>query len=67
MVSRITVLMLRRNDVEIVDTFGRVEAWLVKNGELHTLLISCPLGARESLMEFIAECKGIDATVLDSI
>lgn len=57
MVSRITAWMIQANDVEIVDTPERCEAWTVKDGSLHALMLSCPLDKRHELVEAISLIK----------
>lgn len=49
MVSRITYMMIQANEVRIIDTPERTECWTVKNGELHALMLSCPLDKRPEM------------------
>lgn len=57
MVSRITYWMIQSNEVEIIETHEQCEAWIKKNGQLHALLLSCPLDKRTKLEEFIKDAK----------
>lgn len=56
-ISRITAMMLQTNDVQIIDTDVRSEAWIVKNGNLHALMLSCPLDKRQDMEKVIKELK----------
>lgn len=56
-VSRITVLMLQGNDVQVVDTADRTEAWILHAGKPHALMLSCPHDKRPELEQFIAGVK----------
>lgn len=57
MVSRITVWMIQANEVQIVETSERCEAWTVKDGTLHALMLSCPLDKRKELEKVIKDIK----------
>ena len=56
-ISRITAMMLQTNDVQIIDTDVRSEAWIVKNGNPHALMLSCPLDKRQDMEKVIKELK----------
>lgn len=57
MVSRITYMMIQSNDVEIVETTERCEAWMMKEGHPHALMLSCPLDKRKELEDVIKQIK----------
>ena len=59
MVSRLTVLMIQSNQVKIIETTEQVEAWMVKNGNLHALLLSCDHEHKSDMQNTIAELKGM--------
>lgn len=56
-ISRITAMMLQTNDVTIIDTHVRSEAWIVKNGKRHALMLSCPLDKRQDMEKVIKKLK----------
>ena len=56
-ISRLTAMMLQTNDVTIIDTAVRSEVWIVKNGNPHTLMVSCPLDKRQDMEKVIKELK----------
>ena len=56
-VSRITVWMIQGNEVKILETPVRWEAWLIKENAPHALLLSCPLDKLEELEQFIKDVK----------
>lgn len=45
------------NDVEVIDAIDRSEAWLMKEGYPHALLLSCPLDKRAEMETVIANIK----------
>ena len=56
-ISRWTVMAIQANDVEVVDAIDRSEAWLMKEGYPHALLLSCPLDKRAEMETVIANIK----------
>lgn len=56
-ISRWTVLAIQGNEIQVVDTLERSEAWMVKNGHPHALLLSCPLDKRSEMEGVISELK----------
>jgi hypothetical protein len=50
-------MMLQTNDVQIIDTDVRSEAWIVKNGNPHALMLSCPLDKRQDMEKVIKKLK----------
>jgi hypothetical protein len=48
-----TLMMLQSNPVKVIDTSDRSEAWLVKDGNLHALLLSCPIDRKGDMQAFI--------------
>lgn len=64
MVSRLTAMMVATNEVKVIETSERVECWLVKDGDLHALLLSCPLGKRADMDSSIASIKETYGTVV---
>ena len=48
-----TVMMLQSNPIKVIDTPDRSEAWLVKDGNLHALLLSCPIDMKCDMQAFI--------------
>ncbi len=56
-ISHVTAIMLQTNDVQIIDTDVRSEAWIVKNGNPHALMLSCPLDKRQDMEKVIKELK----------
>ncbi len=60
MVSRITLMMIKTNDIEIFDTDERSEAWIMKNGARHALILSCVLHNRSRLEDYIKDIKSKD-------
>lgn len=56
-VSRMTVWMIQANEVEVIDKADRSEAWLIKAGAPHALLLSCPHEKRHEMEQFIRELK----------
>ena len=57
MVSRITAMMIQANDVRVIETPERVEAWTVKDDNLHALMLSCDFCDKEKLEDLIDELK----------
>ena len=56
-VSRWTVMAIQANDIKIIDTPERCEAWMMHGVHLHALLLSCPLDKRAELEQFIDDVK----------
>lgn len=56
-ISRLTVMMIQGNDVGYIDTPQRSEAWMMREGHPHALLLSCPLDKRPEMEKVIAELK----------
>jgi hypothetical protein len=56
-ISRLTAMMLQTNEVTIIDTDVRSEAWIVKNGKPHALMLSCPFDKRQDMEKAIKELK----------
>ncbi len=57
MVSRLTVMMIQTNEVAYIDTRERSELWLLREGEPHALLVSCPLDKKHEMEQFVADVK----------
>lgn len=61
-VSRITAWMIQTNEVVYVETPERSECWIVKDGQLHALMLSCPHEDREKMEQYVNELKQQGAT-----
>lgn len=56
-ISRLTVMMIKSNEVKIINTPERSEAWMIKEGRPHALLLSCPHNKQGEMEQFIADVK----------
>ena len=63
-ISRWTVMAIQGNDVAVIDTPERSEAWMVKGGRPHALLLSCPLEKRAVMERVLADLKAEASAVL---
>ncbi len=65
-ISLLTILKIQANEVEIVDTSERTEAWMMKDGHPHCLLLSCPHVNKPELEALIAKIKAeVDTPLAD--
>jgi len=65
-ISRWTAMAIQANKIEVVNTGlvgERSEAWLMKNGQPHALLLSCSINDRPEMESLIEKLK---AEVVDS-
>ena len=56
-ISTITALMIQANEVQIVDTADRTEAWILHDGRPPALMLSCPIEHKAQLEKTVAEIK----------
>jgi hypothetical protein len=62
-ISLSTVITIQTNEIKVIDTTERSEAWMVKGGNLHSLLLSCPLDKRSEMEKIISEIQSENFSV----